>query len=394
MPHEGHLQRRERVVFEVQDRVARVAMCVHDAAAQGRRVSTVAEHDVDGIRRGVGRHRPFDLGRNTAGGDIEDNPVGALAGGEPHLSALEEGIAVGGALVEGPPANRSQEHGMVTAKPGKTSHRGCARLARTRNEHEVLARGAVRRPGDAHRHGRRFTADDVADEGGGRLDTWPHPGHHRPGSWHAHAPVIGKDQLAAHPCCRAMYDDRVLNTPPAALSLRHMTPQDLPEVARVERAAYSTGWPATAFERELTQNRLARYVVLEAAGAVLGFAGLWLMVDQAHVVTVAVDPAERRRGYGRLLVHALVDMAMREGMESATLEVRASNDAARSLYRAYGFYDVGLRKKYYSDNGEDAVIMTTEALAGTAYGARFEQLEGELARRLPGATPRVPLLVD
>lgn len=158
------------------------------------------------------------------------------------------------------------------------------------------------------------------------------------------------------------------------------------EVMSVERAAYSAGWPATAFERELTQNPMARYVVLrkESGGPILGFAGLWLMVDEAHVVTVAVLPEARRAGYGRLLVHALIEVALRNAMHSATLEVRASNEAARRLYRGYGFYEVGERKKYYSDNGEDAIIMTTEELGSPAYTERLRSLAEGLRARFAG----------
>lgn len=167
--------------------------------------------------------------------------------------------------------------------------------------------------------------------------------------------------------------------------LRKMSPEDVPVVMAVERAAYSGGWPATAFERELTGNGMARYIVLEeAGGGIAGFAGLWLMVDEAHVVTVAVLPEERRRGLGRLLVHGLVELAIEHGMSVATLEVRESNEAARALYREYGFYEVGERKRYYSDNREDAVIMTTEELTSPAYQRRLRRLAGEIQRRFPG----------
>lgn len=168
-----------------------------------------------------------------------------------------------------------------------------------------------------------------------------------------------------------------------------MCPAEMDEVVAVERAAYSPGWPATAFERELTQNRMARYIVLrEQPGAgVVGFGGLWLMVDEAHVVSVAVLPELRRRGYGRALVHALMEVAIDHGMTMATLEVRASNQEARGLYRAYGFYEVGLRKRYYSDNHEDAVIMSTEDIHGEAYRRRLVRLAGELDARHPGIEP-------
>ena len=167
-----------------------------------------------------------------------------------------------------------------------------------------------------------------------------------------------------------------------------MQASDLPAVLAVERAAYELGWPATSFERELTHNQMARYLVVEATSpggpsAVAGFGGIWLMVDQAHVVTIAVHPDHRRRGFGRLLVHALVDVAIENAMTSATLEVRASNSIARSLYSAYGFYEVGLRKRYYADNHEDAIIMTTEEFASEAYRKRLATLEGALASRYP-----------
>lgn len=168
-----------------------------------------------------------------------------------------------------------------------------------------------------------------------------------------------------------------------------MEPGDMAEVVAVERASYSPGWPSTAFERELTQNAMARYIVLRTAesGQVEGFAGLWLMVDEAHVVTVAVLPELRRRGYGRVLVHALMEVALHHEMAAATLEVRASNVAARGLYRSYGFYEVGERKRYYADNHEDAVIMTTEEIQSAAYRRRLD----DLGLRLRSAFPDIAL---
>ncbi len=170
-----------------------------------------------------------------------------------------------------------------------------------------------------------------------------------------------------------------------------MKPEDIPGVMAVERAAYTRGWPQTAFERELTQNAMARYIVLREgdAGRILAFGGLWLMAGEAHIVTVAVIPEERRRGLGRAVVHALVQLAAASEMDAATLEVRTSNAAARALYREYGFYEVGTRKKYYSDNGEDAVIMTTEELLGSAYRDRLARLAAILQERFPGIVPKV-----
>lgn len=181
--------------------------------------------------------------------------------------------------------------------------------------------------------------------------------------------------------------------PSSNLRLRRMTPADIPAVLAIEHAAYDAGWPSTAFARELSGNAMARYLVLErepapGAAELLGFAGMWLMIDQAHVVTVAVAPAGRRQGYGRLLVHALLDLAEGEAATDATLEVRFSNVAARELYREYGFHEVGARRRYYS-NGEDALIMTTEGFDTPAYRGRYERLEAVLAGRFPGVVPRV-----
>lgn len=162
-----------------------------------------------------------------------------------------------------------------------------------------------------------------------------------------------------------------------------MRPADIPGVVAVERVSFEAHWPATAFEHELRQNPMARYVVLETEAAIVGFAGLWLMVDEAHIVTVGVPPESRRRGYGRALVHGLVALAAAAGMESATLECRVSNAAARALYRVYGFYEVGERRRYYADNGEDAVIMTTESLASDGYRTRLSGLGKALHDRLP-----------
>ncbi len=163
--------------------------------------------------------------------------------------------------------------------------------------------------------------------------------------------------------------------------VRRMDVEDLAAVCALEAVSFDATWPATAFEHELTQNPAARYVVIDIDGRPVAFGGLWLQFDQAHVVTVAVDPMMRRSGLGRLAVHALVTVADAFGMADATLEVRESNEAARALYRAYGFYEVGRRKRYYADNGEDALIMTTEPLRSPAYQARLRTLLEELVRR-------------
>ena len=131
---------------------------------------------------------------------------------------------------------------------------------------------------------------------------------------------------------------------------------------------------------------MARYLVLRSSppGPVVGFGGLWLMVDEAHIVTVAIVPSERRRGLGSIVVHGLMSLAIEPQMALATLEVRVSNEAARALYAMYGFYEVGLRKRYYADNHEDAVIMTTEDIQSEAYGRRLRALGDQLRERFRG----------
>ena len=111
---------------------------------------------------------------------------------------------------------------------------------------------------------------------------------------------------------------------------------------------------------------------------VVAYAGMWIMVDEAHVTTFAVHPTWRRRKVGERLLLALLDLAIARSAREATLEVRLSNLAARRLYEKYGFRPVGLRPRYYSDNGEDALIMTTEPLDGRRVRDRIERLRAAL----------------
>jgi [ribosomal protein S18]-alanine N-acetyltransferase len=141
-----------------------------------------------------------------------------------------------------------------------------------------------------------------------------------------------------------------------------MTLDDVHAAHEIERLSFATPWPAHAFEQELRENRLARYLVARAGGDVVGFAGLWLMVDDAHITTIGVHPGWRRRGIGRLLLLGLADLAVAIGARRLTLEVRPSNGAALALYGAFGFEVVGRRPGYYSDDGEDALVMTTREL--------------------------------
>jgi len=157
--------------------------------------------------------------------------------------------------------------------------------------------------------------------------------------------------------------------------LAPLTVADLDEVALIENASFTAPWPTSAYTAELTTNRLARYVGARIDGTLVGFGGIWLMVDEAHITTMAVLPASRRTGVATVLLLELLQEARRGGARVATLDVRVSNDEAQRLYRAFGFVEVGRRIRYYDDNGEDALVMTTAELEGA------EQLAIEAAMR-------------
>src|SRR4051794_1599273 len=172
------------------------------------------------------------------------------------------------------------------------------------------------------------------------------------------------------------------------LLVRPMTIDDLPAVQLIERASFTTPWPPQAYRQELESNRLAAYLVGVIAGDVVAYGGIWLMVDEAHVTTFAVHPRYRRRRIGERLLLALLDLSVDRHAREATLEVRLSNLAARRLYEKYGFRPVGIRPRYYSDNQEDALIMTTEPLAGSHMRARVAALRVDLDEApAPSARP-------
>lgn len=158
-----------------------------------------------------------------------------------------------------------------------------------------------------------------------------------------------------------------------------MSLDDLPAVRRIEGDAFAVPWPKDAYRAEIEDNRVASYVVArDDDGAVLGFAGMWVIFDESHVTTVAVDKDCRGQHIGHRLVLALIDLAIERGARWMTLEVRPSNTLAIALYRKFGFRDVALRKRYYSDNGEDAVIMWSGNLRDPDSQARIESVRQSL----------------
>ncbi len=129
-------------------------------------------------------------------------------------------------------------------------------------------------------------------------------------------------------------------------------------------------------------GRVCRSLGVGIRPPILGYSGFWLMVGEAHISTIAVQPNWRRRGIGELLLVAMLDRAMELEAEMATLEVRVSNVTAQNLYRKYGFRQVGLRRRYYRDSGEDALIMSTERLTSAAFQSHFQQLKRALREKL------------
>ena len=153
-----------------------------------------------------------------------------------------------------------------------------------------------------------------------------------------------------------------------------MTLDDIPAVHRIERASFPVPWPDYAFRQEIETNRLAHYLVVRVGSKIVSYGGMWMMVDEAHITTFAVLPEWRRQGIGARLMLSMMQLATDLQARVATLEVRLSNDAARQLYARFGFRPVGIRPRYYSDNGEDALIMTSGALESADMKSRLAAL--------------------
>lgn len=164
----------------------------------------------------------------------------------------------------------------------------------------------------------------------------------------------------------------------APVLIEDMTIDDVAGVQEIERSSFPVPWPANAFRHELTQNKNARYVVAREGDTIVGYAGLWLMVDEAHITTFAVLPEHRRRRIGERLLQRLFDIADEMGAEWLTLEVRVSNIGAQRLYEKYGFRRAGVRRRYYSDNNEDALIMWTDRIKDRAVREMLAKLKRAL----------------
>ena len=148
------------------------------------------------------------------------------------------------------------------------------------------------------------------------------------------------------------------------MNIRRMTLDDIAQVVAIDQASFSLPWPERSFRFEVNDNPSSRAWVAESEGRVTGMIVAWLLVEEAHIATIATHPDFRRQGIaGRLLIHTLFEMK-KEGANHSALEVRAGNIAVQEMYHKFGFVESGQRPHYYRDNNEDAILMTLRELEG------------------------------
>jgi ribosomal-protein-alanine N-acetyltransferase len=170
--------------------------------------------------------------------------------------------------------------------------------------------------------------------------------------------------------------------------VRIMKQEDSLQMAGIALEAFPEAQPPTNYQKEF-RNPLAHYIVVfdtqstseRPVHYMVGYAGFWLMAGEAHIVDIAVREAYRRRGLGELLLISLLNLAIALNAVKVTLEVRASNSPAISLYQKYGFILEGTRRRYYIDNNEDALIMTTPDICKEQYQLEFTELKKEHSKR-------------
>jgi ribosomal-protein-alanine N-acetyltransferase len=178
---------------------------------------------------------------------------------------------------------------------------------------------------------------------------------------------------------------RALRLPgdPDALEVR-ITPmrrRHLRGVLRIEQQVYPRPWTFGLFLGEISQRASRVYLVARVGSEVVGYAGMFRAVDDGHITTIAVDPAWQRRGIATRMLLALARAAVDRGCHNLTLEVRMSNSGAQALYQRFGFVPAGVRKGYYPETGEDALVMWANDIDTEAYAARLGELEGGVPGR-------------
>lgn len=141
------------------------------------------------------------------------------------------------------------------------------------------------------------------------------------------------------------------------VKVRHMNILDIDDVMNVETQCFKIAWSKESFEYEIKENNKALYVIAEYQGTVLGYAGLWKILDEGHITNIAVLQDFRKNGIATLMLTTLLDLAQKDSVNSFTLEVKKTNDVAINLYQNLGFRACGVRKGYYKDTNDDAIIM-------------------------------------
>lgn len=144
------------------------------------------------------------------------------------------------------------------------------------------------------------------------------------------------------------------------LKIRRMTLSDVPQVHQLEMDTFATPWSYQSFVDEMQTNKSARYMVAEKDGQILAFAGAWLIFEEGHITNIAVSKEARGQGIGTAITKELMQYAANLGVQYLTLEVRKSNLVAQKMYRALGFIQLGVRKRYYEDNNEDALLLVCQ----------------------------------
>ncbi|WP_317368116.1 ribosomal protein S18-alanine N-acetyltransferase [uncultured Tyzzerella sp.] len=136
-----------------------------------------------------------------------------------------------------------------------------------------------------------------------------------------------------------------------------MTTEHIKDVHKIEEDCFSIPWSEKSFYDEITKNKMAIYIVAKQDDEIIGYGGMWHVINEGHITNVAVKKEHRGKGIGKQIITALIDIAKEKEMIGITLEVRVSNNIAKALYKQNGFIIEGIRKEYYDDNREDAIVM-------------------------------------
>ena len=161
------------------------------------------------------------------------------------------------------------------------------------------------------------------------------------------------------------------------VDVRRMRQEDVAAVMLIERECFTIPWRESAYITEIS-NRSAYYIVACDGDKIVGYGGMWVIMDEAHITTLGVAKTYRGHKVGEQVLFALIEEAMRHNVRRATLEVRESNVVAQNLYRKYGFQPAAIRRGYYTDNYENAIVMWVDNMSGIAFNARFEELKCHL----------------